>query len=401
MGITAAGSLAAAAKMKMPQVLTVIGGAHVSALPRDTLEEFPFFDVGVYGEGEITFLELLSGFSQSKHALTKIAGTVIRENGSIRLNPPRPLIRDLDKLPPPDWSLLSGFPRIFKPGLMRVRHLPCCSLVLTRGCPNKCIFCDRSVFGSVCRSYSPPYAFDMIAELYTKFGVREILIEDDTFIVNRVWVVEFCGLLLERKLNISWSCLGRADRVDLDLLKLMKKSGCWNIAYGIESGDESILKAMRKNLTIDQVDKALHWSKEAGLKTRGFFMVGFPGETKESLKVTVDVALRLPLDDISVMQVTPFPGSALYSTASQFGVFEKNWRLMTTLNTVFVPHGLSKQDLMAARDKLTSSFYLRPIVIARKIFQVIRSPFMMISYFRIMVQLLKSLVEGFYKSVFR
>ena len=155
----------------------------------------------------------------------------------------------------------------------------------------------------------------MIEDLRYNYGVKEILIEDDTFVVDRKRVAEFCQRIIDGKIDITWSCLGRADRMTPELLRLMKRAGCWNIAYGIECGDETILKAMSKKLTIEPDTKqAVSWSKKAGLTTRGFFMVGFPGETHESMAATLDLATRLPLDDISVMQLTPFPRYRLVST---------------------------------------------------------------------------------------
>lgn len=366
-GIHAVGGLAARLKTLLPRVLTVIGGCHATALPEETLETFPGFDLAVLGEGEETLREILARLVSGDRLPANIAGTAIREGAAIRRLPARPLMVNLDALPLPAWDLLEGFPGLFRPSPSRIRRWPCASIVLTRGCPNQCVFCDRSVFGNHCRAYSPEYAVRLVRDLYDRHGVRELLIEDDTFVIVKARVREFCERIIDQKLRLSWSCLGRADRVDPDLLRLMRRAGCWQISYGIESGDPEILKSMHKRLDLDQIRQAVRWSREAGLRTKGFFIVGFPGETPASLECTRRFACSLPLDDISVMQMTPFPGSELYAMADQVGTFNRDWRQMNVINTVFVPRGLTQEDLESARSQLLKEFYLRPGVLARQI----------------------------------
>ena len=188
-GITAAAKLAERVKGVDPSTLTVVGGCHASALPEQTLTDFKAFDIAVIGEGEETLLEILKDLERGVIP-TGIEGTAIREkDGQIKVNTRRQLIQDLDSLPLPAWSLLEGFPHAFHPSPARIRRWPCASVVLTRGCPNQCTFCDRSVFGNRCRSYSPAYAANLIEDLRKNFGVKEILIEDDTFVTSRTRVV--------------------------------------------------------------------------------------------------------------------------------------------------------------------------------------------------------------------
>jgi radical SAM superfamily enzyme YgiQ (UPF0313 family) len=373
-GIVAAGALAQGLKEARPGIINLIGGCHVTALPEETLLIFQGFDVAVLGEGEETLKDILGHMDTGHVALQGIAGTAVRAGKKVRVNLPRPLIRNLDDLPLPAWSLLEGFPGKFRPSPSRIKRWPCASIVLTRGCPNQCVFCDRSVFGNQCRAYSPEYALGLMKDLRYHYGVKEILIEDDTFIVSSQRVQELCERIISEKMDITWSCLGRADRVSPELLSLMKSAGCWHISYGIESGDPNILKGMKKNLNIEQIKKAVRWSKEAGVYTKGFFMVGFPEESEASLSATLSLAKSLHLDDISVMQLTPFPGSQLYETAEQHGEFERDWRKMNTLDTVFIPHGFSRRDLEAARAEILRKFYLRPGIIFRQIRRVALNP---------------------------
>jgi radical SAM superfamily enzyme YgiQ (UPF0313 family) len=372
--IVRAAELAARVKEARPDVLTLVGGCHATALPEETLMAFPAFDLAAIGEGEETLCEILARVEGGARLPADVAGTAVREGAAVRRQAPRPLIHDLDTLPPPAWDLLDGFPRSFRPSPGRVRRWPCASVILTRGCPNQCVFCDRSVFGNRCRAYSPAYAVERVRELRDRYGVRELLIEDDTFVISKARVREFCERLLAGRLDLSWSCLGRADRVDPDLLCLMKRAGCWHMSFGIESGDAGILKAMHKRLDLEQIRQAVGWSRAAGMRTKGFFIVGFPGETRESLARTRALACSLPLDDISVMQMTPFPGSELYAMAEQYGTFARDWRKMNVLNTVFVPRGFERADLERARDEMLKAFYLRPGVVARHAWHVMRHP---------------------------
>lgn len=372
--IVQAAELAARVKEAGARILTLVGGCHVTAIPEETLQAFPAFDMAVIGEGEETLCEIIRELSRGERYPRGVAGTLIRDGAELRRQAPRPLIADLDALPLPAWDLLSGFPGMFRPSPGRIRRWPCASIVLTRGCPNQCVFCDRSVFGNRCRAYSPARAVELVRDLRQCYGVREILIEDDTFIISKARVSEFCERVIAGKLGISWSCLGRADRVDPQLLRLMKRAGCWHISFGIESGDPQILESMHKRLNLDQIRQAVAWSRAAGMRTKGFFIVGFPGETPASLEKTRRLACALPLDDISVMQMTPFPGSELYRLAETYGSFERDWRKMNVLNTVFVPHGFTRADLERARGEMLRAFYLRPGIIVRQGWRILCHP---------------------------
>lgn len=386
--IVQAAELALQVKAGSSQVLTLVGGCHATAIPEETLQSFPAFDLAVVGEGEDTLCEILGRVSAGDRC-PAVAGTAFRDGNQVRRAEPRPLIHELDSLPLPAWDLLDGFPRAFRPSPGRIRRWPCASVVFTRGCPNQCVFCDRSVFGNRCRAYSPAYAVEMVGDLRRRFGVRELLIEDDTFVLSKDRVREFCERLIRERLEMSWSCLGRADRVDPELLRLMRRAGCWHIAYGVESGDADILKAMRKRLDIEQIRAAVRWSRRAGLRTKGFFIVGFPGETRESLARTKALACSLDLDDISVMQMTPFPGSELYEMADRYGTFERDWKQMNVLNTVFVPSGFTREQLEAARSELIRAFYFRPGIILRKAGHFLGHPRLWPAAWRSLLTLLK------------
>ena len=357
-----AAEFAAQAKKRFPEITVMIGGPHVSAAPLETMKRFPVFDVACIGEGEETILDLLAALD-ARTSLANIPGIILRQNGELLSTGRRPFLKDLDQLPYPAWDLLKGFPEHYRPAAFKIRKSPAASIVTSRGCPNQCIFCDRSVFGASCHAFSANYVLGMIRHLVEHFGVREISFEDDTFITFKKRLVTICQGMIDLKMNISWTCLGRVNGVDKETLELMRRAGCWQISFGIESGCQEILATIHKNVTLEQIQKAVCLCREIGILSKGFFMVGHPGETSETLSRTLDFALKLPLDDISVTMLTPFPGTEIYERAAEFGEFDSDWSKMNLLNTVFIPHGLTREDLEQYQRKMRQQFYLRPQII--------------------------------------
>ena len=371
LSIFSAGRLAKEIKQVRKETVVVIGGPHLTAIPEQTMELFKDFDIGVIGEGEETIAELIT---RNATDLTKIKGIIFRENDQLHKTEPRPFIKNLDMLPFPAWDILPDFPSAYHPPAFRFRRLPAASLVTSRGCPNKCIFCDRSVFGSQCRVFSAEYIMEMLHNLYNNYGIREILFEDDTFVMFKPRLIAICESIIREKLNISWSCLGRADMVTQDTLTLMKRAGCWQIAFGIESGDQRIIDFIEKKIRLDKMKRAIFWTKEAGIMTKGFFIIGLPTETKESIQHTIDFIAATPLDDISVNMFTPFPGSKIYQTAKEFGEFEDTWEKMNLLEITFVPHGLTKEELSQYSQLILKRFYLKPKTIIAYLKRMLVNP---------------------------
>lgn len=386
--VAAAARFADELRLHLPALRVVVGGPHVSAVPEETLQRFPAFDLAVVGEGEETLCELLDSLDHGRD-LVNVAGLVLRDGAQLCATGRRPYLEDLDRLPLPAWDLLHRFPHGFMPPAFKVRRLPAASLVTSRGCPNRCIFCDRSVFGDSCHGYSATAVVTMIQELYERYGVREIAFEDDTFVTFRPRLIEICRQLVALPLELSWSCLGRVNHVDAETLALMKQAGCWQISFGIESGSQPILDIVRKNATLQQIRRAVELCREAGIKSKGFFIVGHPGETTQSLRQTIDFALDLPLDDLSVTMLTPFPGTELYDRAAEFGQFDADWAKMNLLNAVFVPHGLTADILVAAQRELLRRFYLRPRIVADYLGRLLRNPALLLPLLRGGMALLK------------
>ncbi|MFH1563963.1 MAG: radical SAM protein [Nitrospirota bacterium] len=354
-----AGKLARMIKDKKKGIKIIIGGPHVTAIPEETMKRFPAFDIGVLGEGEETIKEILA----SNGDLSGIKGLIVPTEAGFHLAGKRDFIKNLDELPFPAWELLKDFPSIYRPAAFRFKRLPAVSLVTSRGCPNQCIFCDRAVFGNKCRAFSAEYILELIKDLQARFGIKEILFEDDTLTMFKKRLISICENILEENIDLSWTCLGRVDMVDLAMLKLMKKAGCWQISYGIESGSQRILDFIHKKISLDQVLNAVELSKKAGIMTKGFFILGHPTETKESIQTTIDFAKKIRIDDISVSLLTPFPGSELYEIAGKFGRFEDDWSKMNLLQSVFIPDGFTAEEIEGYYKKILKEFYLRPSII--------------------------------------
>jgi radical SAM superfamily enzyme YgiQ (UPF0313 family) len=253
-------------------------------------------------------------------------------------------------------------------------RFPAASIVTSRGCPNRCIFCDRSVFGNHCRAFSAEYIITWIKELVHRYGIKELLIEDDTFVLFKPRLVEICEGIIREGIDLSWSCLGRVDMITPEILKLMHRAGCWEIGYGIESGAQHILDLEKKKINLAQVEQTVAWTKEEGILAKGFFMIGHPLENEETIIKTIDFAKKIPLDDISVMMLTPFPGSELYKIAHQYGVFNNDWSKMNLLQPVFIPRGLDEELLNTCTRKMLREFYLRPRIIFGYLLRMVKHP---------------------------
>ena len=247
--------------------------------------------------------------------LDRVAGLVWRRDGAVTANRERPLIRDLDGLPLPRHDLLPldkyqaplvGGPYAF--------------VVTSRGCPAGCRFCIKHVsYGNSIRFRSPENVLAEI-DLLVGLGVRAVNMYADLFTVNRDHVMGICNGIVVRGLRLRWTCNSRVDFVDKEMLEAMARAGCFMIAWGIESGDQKMLQRMRKGTTTDQVTRALTWSRQAGIKNWGYFIIGLPGETEQSIRRTIDFAKRLPLDLALFHIAAPHPGTPFYSE-----VIENSW----------------------------------------------------------------------------
>lgn len=349
--------VAAAVKDKAPQIFTLFGGAHACTIGAPLLDSFPAIDALVIGEGENSTLELAqAGFK----GIGEIPGVAYRNaDGKGVLSGGRELIQNLDDLPFPAYHKLPHFPQSYNLPLFSYPTAPNTSIISSRGCPYSCSYCDRSVFSCGFRFNSPEYIVEHMAMLNRDFGIRHVSFYDDLFTFDRKRVAEFCEIKERKGLKVTYNCIARLEHVDSELLALLKRSGCWQVNFGIESGDPEIVKQHRKFLGLDEVGRKLQMVKEAGMRVKGLFMVGLPGEDETAIRRTIDYALSLPLDEVNVTKFTPFPGAPIYRTIREQGEFDENWDLMNCLNFVFVPHGMTKQQLEDLYNEFIHRFYHR------------------------------------------
>ena len=357
-------------KKKFPEKLIIMGGHHATIMPKEAMQKHRCFDILVYGEGELTFAEIMQKFKEAKYntkkflndykTLGKIKGILFKKKGKIIINSPREHIQNLDSLPFPARHLLPIEKYVPLPN--QYLRLPVVHMVAIRGCPFNCTFCsNNAVFGRMIRAKSPARVIEEIKHVIEKYGAKEISFWDDTMTVKRDWMEEFCNLIIENGIDITWTCYARVDTVDLPLLKLMKKAGCWNIFYGFESGNQQLLDNIGKRITLQQIRNAAKWTKEAGIEIRASFMIALPGETPELAEQTLEFAKELNPDYVQFCITTPYPGTALYNDAKKYGKLTKDFDKFHGWDAVFVPKGYkNKQEILQMEKRMFKEFYLRP-----------------------------------------
>jgi len=352
------------AKEAAPNSIVVLGGAHPSVLPTETLQDNSI-DIAVVGEGEHTMLELVRCI-EAKGNLEKVPGVVFRKNGELIKTLPRPLT-DLDLLPLPARHLLPM--KRYRPTAANHRRLPCHTMITSRGCPFNCTYCSNAIFGRKYRASSPQNVVKEMEHLVSEYGAKEILFWDDVFTLNQQRTGRICELIIERGLNIPWTCESRVDCVTEDLLAQMRKAGCWQIGYGVESGDQEVIDTIKKGITLEQVEEAFKWTKKAGIDTRAYLMIGLPGETREQVLKTIDIAKRLDADIAQFCITTPYPGTELFETAKNEGTLKTvDWLnyILIPDEPVYVTKLLTAEDLRYLLQKAYKEFYFRPSYIVKR-----------------------------------
>lgn len=291
----------------------VIGGPHATVFPERVTQE-PFVDYLVYGEGEATIIELVralesEGPRPSDGTLAAIQGLCYMQDGVVQCNPDRPLIRDLDGLPSPARHLfdLKAYPLYAPDGERMI------TVLSSRGCPYNCSYCFKGIVGRTYRQRSTDNIIAELRQIISQYDIANIYFIDDLFTINRKRLKAITQRIVDESLIIRWQCLGRVDRVDPEVLDLMYRSGCRQIHYGIESGNDEILAAIGKRITKDQVRQAVTWTAQSGIRSKGYFMLGLPGDTEATMRQTIDFAAELDLDDAMFSLTTPFPGTRLWS----------------------------------------------------------------------------------------
>lgn len=320
--------LARLVKKNFPKVPLVVGGPHPTLTAQDILENIPEIDFIVRGEGEVSFLNLIRTIEAGSD-LADVKGISFRgEKGDIIHNPPEPPIQDLDRLPLPARDLLPMEKYEQRTTLSRKRAT---SILSSRGCPYHCVFCSVSEqWGHQIRHRSPQSVVDEIEYLLKKYPFLEgIRFFDDVFTMDKKRVIEICREILKRKLNFVWECEARANTIDEEMVREMKKAGCEFIDLGIESGSDRILKNIKKSITVQQAIEAAKTIKKAGLGLKVFIMHSLPGETYEDIKKTVFLSRYLYYEigaEGTTQGITViYPGTELEKMAKDMGTLPKDF----------------------------------------------------------------------------
>ncbi len=307
-GFMDAFEIAAYIRERRPEIKIVFGNVHVSSLGAPILEHFPEIDYLVVGEGEGAMLELADGKPPSE-----IGNLIYRdETGKIRINPRRDRILDLDELPFPAYEKLAGFPRAYHLPLFAYEKRYGATMVTSRGCPYTCSFCDRTVFERLYKTNSAQYTYDHMKYLRDNFGVHHINMYDDLFTAKKQRVMDLCDLLIERPLGIQWNCAIRTGHTSDEMLAKLKQAGVLMVSMGIESADPAMMERHKAGVTLDAVRTTVRQIHAAGMRAKGLFIFGMPGETPETVKTTSDFILSLELDDMNMTKFSPLYGAPIW-----------------------------------------------------------------------------------------
>ncbi len=302
------------AKRAVPNCVTLMGGPHVTVMDEAALNENPEVDIVVRGEGEQTVLELAQLVSDSNlKSLGNVAGITFRKNGQVFRNPDRPFMEDIDSLPHPAH-------KHFDVSTYKVSGKTYLPIITSRGCPFQCAFCLASrMCGRGFRARSPRKVVDELEWLRDTYGAEAFAFYDDTFTYDNPRAVAICEEMRNRKFNLPWDCRTRVDRVTPSLLAMLRSTNCLLIHFGVESGSQKMLNAMRKGTTVQQNATAIKWAKEAGISAAISVVLGYPGETPEMLEETLEFMRKTEPDYVYICEAVPYPGTEMYNVVKKLG----------------------------------------------------------------------------------
>lgn len=372
-GVWQAAQIARRIKQQLPEVRIIVGGPHISSMGMETMQRFPEFDVAVVHEGEQVLPELLP-LLQRHTALDAVKGIIFRSGAGLVQTLPAVAISDLDALPLPAWDLLPKFPHAYLPAIYQYPRGPVATLAASRGCPFSCKFCDTSTFGARVRANSPEMVFKMMRHLRERYGIRHIQFVDDLFLASRIRTLALCDLIIDHKLDMTWSCTARVDTVKPDVLQRMKQAGCWEISFGLETGSNELLQKMEKAARVEISEQAVVWTHAAGIRTKGLFMLGYPGETPATIAATKAFVRRIPMHTMNLSKFTPYPGSPVYRELYGTNIKDDHWERMNGMNFLWSPEDLSLDVLDREYQSVLLSFYKQRRVMHEYVMMSLRHP---------------------------
>lgn len=324
-------------KINHPKIVTILGGVHASALPTDILLEEQLIDYIVIGEGELTFSELCQKILREE-TCEKVDGIAYLD-GEVKINSRRKPIENLDFLQIPDREIINN------------NNYPIALVQTSRGCPYSCIFCNIcNYYERTIRFRSPTMVVDECENLVKRYKYNKIYFFGDAFTLDKQWVESFSEEILKRGIKFEWACETRVDNVDLSILMKMREVGCRTVQFGIDYGDEEVLKKLSKNTSIESISDAVNWAKKSDLMVEAFFIFNCPGENQDTMNNTFNLIQKLPIDALEINLLTPYPGTKLWSDFKQLGmkIIDKNFSNYTTKKYVLENESFPKNKFVPA-----------------------------------------------------
>jgi radical SAM superfamily enzyme YgiQ (UPF0313 family) len=353
-----------------PRTKICFGGWHPTLYAQETLA-FDFVDYIVIGEGEWTFRELVKSYQEKcgtlEQELSGINGLGYKtSDGRFIINPARAVVKNLDDLPLPAYDLVDA---------TKYSNLLACSgqvvnIMTSRGCPQKCVFCDlrRTPY----RYRTPNNILEEI-QFWVAKGVKEFFIQDDNFTINRKRTIDVCRLLIDADLDIKYKISSRVDYIDDELSEYLRKSGCYRIYFGVESGSQKILNYLEKGITIQDIKKGFQSAKKFGIDCCAYIMIGVPSETKQDIDMTMNLIKHIKPDHLHCSICTPMPKTYLYGKLMEDGFITYDYWLDFAKNpkpsfrTPFASQVFSSEELRGMQNAIQKQFYFNPHIILREI----------------------------------
>ncbi|MGK5089834.1 radical SAM protein [Bdellovibrionota bacterium FG-2] len=359
----AANQIARIVKETVPGCLVVFGGVHPEAVPAETLCNSAV-DVVVRGDGEEPFLSLVRN-----EPFGTISGISFRQGLNVIHNPCATVDSNLDQYPFPAYHLVPM--EKYYPAIGAYKHLPAINMLMTRGCPGKCTFCNSA--RTAVRTRSAEHVVEEIKHLKKTYGIREIQFYDDTFTVVKKNVLKFCELMETANLGVSWVAFVRADCFSEEMARAMKRAGCHQVLIGVESGDEQILRNIKKPIEFDRIRATIEIARRVGIDSRAAFIFGNQGETTESMQKTIDFSMELDPDIALYNICTPYPGTQLFHWAKTNNfLLSEEWSDFELSTPIMQLPTVSREQIERFYSQAHRQYYLRPIAVWRRITKISR-----------------------------
>jgi anaerobic magnesium-protoporphyrin IX monomethyl ester cyclase len=339
------------------------GGAHAVIYPDETMTH-PEIDYLVLGEADCPLPEFIRRFQDGGN-FAGMKSFAYRKDGQVIVDRTVEVIKNIDDAPLPALHLVKN--ELY--GSILAKRKNYTALMSSRGCPYRCTFCDQKKVSY--RMRSPQSLVGEIRRNYFEFGIRDFDIWDSTFTANEERVMQICDRLAQERMNINWHIRARVDSVNESMLDALKRAGCKTVLYGIESSNHDILKRMKKDITTERVEHIIAYTKRAGMQTLGYFMFGYPGETRATMEETIRFALRLPLDYVQMTVMVPFPDTEIYEYYRERGLGDYWSRFTLDLNLdeeiELVETELSRAQTVPMVNAAYRRFFFRPSIILKRL----------------------------------